>query len=74
MIIMITLIVLTIELSIVLYYAIVFLREAIIIARRVKELEGTVEQKMERLEGDLTIFGAKMARIIARGLGKIFKR
>lgn len=74
LIIAIALVILTIELSIVLYYTIVFLREAIVIARKVKELEGTVEQKMEKMEADLTIFGAKLARVIARGLGKFFKR
>lgn len=66
--------ILTIELTIVLYYIIIFLREAVIIARRVKTLEGSLEQKMEKLEGDLTLFGGKIARIIFRGFGNFFNK
>lgn len=72
-IITITLIILTIELSIVFYYAIIFFKNAVFISQRIKILEGDFEQKMENLENELTLFSAKLVKTIFQRLNKFLK-
>lgn len=72
-IITITLIILTIELSIVFYYAIIFFKNAFFISQRIKILEGDFEQKMENLEAELTLFSAKLVKTIFQRLNKFLK-
>jgi len=72
-IITITLIILTVELSIVFYYAIIFFKNAVFISQRIKILEGDFEQKMENLEAELTLFSAKLVKTIFQRLNKFLK-
>lgn len=67
------LVILTIELTIVMYFIMIFLNEAIALTRRVKTLEISLEEKMNKLEMGLTVLGAGMFKKVFRGLGKVFK-
>lgn len=69
----ILLFVLAVELSMVLYYAIIFLRNAIVIIKRVKALEGDLEEKLTMLENDLTLASGKIIKGIVKGIGKFLK-
>lgn len=69
-IIALTLVILTAELSVVLYYAIIFLRETATIARRAKILEGNLEEKIEKLENELTLFIVKMLKALFHRVNK----
>lgn len=72
-IIAVTLVILTVELSVVLCYAIIFLREMAIIARRVKILEGNLEEKIEKLESELTLFSVKIIKALFQRINKTKK-
>jgi hypothetical protein len=65
-----TLIVLTVELSVVLYYAVIFLREMAIVARKVKSLEGSMEKKIEKLESELTLLSVKIIKALFQRINK----
>ncbi len=67
------LVVLTIELTIVMYFIMIFLNEAIALTRRIKALEISLEEKMNKLETGLTILGVGMFKRMFRGFGKFFK-
>lgn len=69
----ILLFVLAVELSMVLYYAIIFLRNAIVIIKRVKALEGDLEEKLTMFENDLTLASGKIIKGIVKGAGKFLK-
>lgn len=71
-IIAVSLVILTIELSIVLCYIIIFLREAVQIARRIKVLEGKMEAKVEKLEDKLALLGAKAIKSLLQRVNKFF--
>lgn len=73
-IIAIVLTILAIELSIIFYYAVIFLRNAVFISERVKILEGSFEQKLEKLENELTSLSAKIIKAIIRRSGRFFKK
>lgn len=73
-IIAITLIVLTAELTIVLYFMIVLLREAIIIVRRIQQLEGGLEERLSKMEDDISLIGAKFVKVIFKLLNKFIKK
>lgn len=68
------LLILVVELSMVLYYAIIFMQNAIIIIKRVRVLEGDLEEKLKVLEDGLTLISSKMIKEIFRGVGKFFKK
>lgn len=68
------LLILVVELSMVLYYAIIFMQNAIIIIKRVRVLEGDLEEKLKALEDGLTLVSSKMIKEIFRGVGKFFKK
>lgn len=68
------LLIIAVELSMVLYYAIIFMQDAIIIIKRVKALEGDLEEKLSMLEEDLTIASAKIIKEIVRGISKFLKK
>jgi len=72
-IIAITLIILTVELSVVLYYAIIFLREMALIVRRARALEGNLEEKIEKLENELTLFSVKIIKALFKRINKTKK-
>lgn len=72
-IIAVVLIILTAELSIVLYYAVIFLREMAVIARRAKVLEGNLEEKIKKLESEMTLFGAKIIKALFHRVNKTKK-
>lgn len=72
-IIALTLIILTVELSVVLHYAIVFLREMALIARRARALEGNLEEKIEKLENELTLFSVKIIKALFKRINKTKK-
>ena len=67
------LVILTVELTIVMYFVMIFLNEAIALTRRVKALEISLEEKMDKLETGLTILGVGMFKKVFRGFGKFFK-
>lgn len=67
------LVILTVELSVVLYYAAIFLREMAIIAKRAKILEGNLEEKIEKLESELTLFSVKMIKALFQRVNKTKK-
>lgn len=67
------LVILTIELTIVMYFVMIFLNEAIALTRRVKALEVSLEEKMDKLETGLTILGASIFKKALRGFGNFFK-
>lgn len=73
-IIAIALIALTAELTIVLYYAIVLLREAIIVVRKIKKLEGGLEERLSKMEDEMSLLGAKFIKTIFRVINKIIKK
>lgn len=58
----------------VLYYAIIFLRNAVIVIKRVKAFEGSLEEKLTMLENDLTIASGKIVKEIIKGVSKFFKK
>jgi hypothetical protein len=68
-----TLIVLTIELSIVFVIAIIFLYNAMMIIRRVKAYESTIEKKMDKLEKETAIV-AMAVIIFLKGFNKYLKK
>lgn len=68
------LLILVVELSMVLYYAIIFMQNAIIIIKRVRVLEGDLEEKLKALEDGLTLVSSKMIKEIFRGIGKFLKK
>lgn len=68
------LLILAVELSMVLYYAIIFLQDAVIIIKRVKSLEGSLEEKLTVLENDLTIASGKIIKGIVKGVSKFLKK
>ncbi|MDP3057111.1 MAG: hypothetical protein Q8N37_01135 [bacterium] len=68
------LLILAVELSMVLYYAIIFLQDAVIIIKRVKSLEGSLEEKLTVLENDLTLTSGKIIKGIVKGVGKFLKK
>lgn len=68
------LLILAVELSMVLYYAIIFMRNAVTIIKRVKALEGSLEEKLTMLENDLTIVSGKIIKGIVKGAGKFLKK
>lgn len=67
------LVILTIELTIVMYFIMIFLNEAIALTRRIKALEISLEEKMEKLETGLTLLGVGVFKKLFGGFGKIFK-
>jgi hypothetical protein len=68
------LLILAVELSMVLYYAILFMQDAIIIIKRVKELEGDFEQKLAMLESELNSVSGKIIKGIVKSAGKFLKK
>jgi len=66
-------VVLTIELTIVLYFVMIFLNEAIALTRRVKALEISLEEKMEKLESGLSLLGIGIFKKSLKGFGRLFK-
>lgn len=64
------LLIVAVELSMVLYYAIVFLQNAIIIVKRVKDFEGSMEKKLTILENNLALVGGKLIKGIVKSVGK----
>lgn len=68
------LLILAVELSMVLYYAIIFMQDAIIIIKRVKELEGSMEEKLTALESDLTLVSGKIIKGIVKSASKFIKK
>ncbi len=72
--IVILLLILVVELSMVLYYAIIFMQNAIIIIKRVRALEGDLEEKLNALEESLTIASAKIIKQIVKNAGRFFKK
>ena len=68
------LLILVVELSVVLYYAIIFLQDAIIIIKRVKALEGSMEEKLTILEKDLTLVSGKIIKGIVKGASKFLNK
>ncbi len=58
----------------VLYYAIIFLQNAVIIIKRVKDFEGSLEEKLTKLENDLTLASGKIIKGIVKGAGKFLKK
>lgn len=70
----ILLLVLAVELSIVLYYAIIFMQNAVIVIKRVKTLEGGLEEKLTILENELTAASGKIIKGIIKSAGKFFKK
>lgn len=68
------LLILAVELSMVLYYAIIFMQEAIIIIKRVKTLEGNLEEKLSMLESELTLVSGKIIKGVIKGAGKFLKK
>lgn len=68
------LLILVMELSIVLYYAVIFMQNAIIIIKRVKALEGSLEEKLATLESDLTLMSAKIIKGIVKSAGNFLKK
>lgn len=73
-IIAIALIVLTAELTMVLYYTLVLLREAIIVVRKIKKLEGGLEERLSKVEDEMSLLGAKFLKTIFRVINKIIKK
>jgi len=70
----ILLLILAVELSLVLYYAIIFMRNAITIIKRVKTLEGNFEEKLAMLESELTAISGKIIKAIVKSAGKFLKK
>lgn len=68
------LLILAVELSMVLYYAIIFLQDAVIIIKRVKFLEGSLEEKLTVIENDLTLASGKIIKKIIKGVSKFLKK
>jgi len=68
------LLILAVELSMIFYYAIIFLQEAIIIIKKVKALEGSFEEKLTLLENDLTLASGKIIKQIIKGISKFLKK
>lgn len=64
------LLILAVELSMVLYYAIIFMQDAIIIIKRVKEFEGNLEEKLIALEDELNLVSGKIIKGIIKSAGK----
>ncbi len=68
------LLILAVELSMVLYYVIIFMQDAIIIIKRVKALEGNLEEKLAMLEEGLTFASGKIIKEIVKGVGRFLKK
>lgn len=73
-IIAIALVVLTAELTIVLYYVMILLRESIIVVRKIKELEGDLEERLNKMEDEMSLLGAKFVRTLFRLINKFIKK
>ncbi len=73
-IIAIALIILTAELTLVLYYIIILLREAIVVVRKIKQLEGGLEERLSKMEEEVSLLGAKFVKIIFKLLNKFIKK
>ncbi len=73
-IISIALIVLTAELTVVLYYAIVLLRESIILVRKIKKLEGGLEEKLDKMEDEISLLSAKFVKTVFKFINKFIKK
>ncbi len=73
-IIAIALIVLTAELTIVLYYIMILLKEAIIVVRKIKELEGGLEDRLNKMEDEMSLLGAKFIKTLFRLINKFIKK
>lgn len=70
----ILLLILAVELSMVLYYAIIFMQDAIIVMKRVKDLELSFEEKLAMLEEELTVMSGKIVKGIVRNASKFLKK
>ncbi|MBU3924392.1 hypothetical protein KKB43_03535 [Patescibacteria group bacterium] len=68
------LLILAVELSMIFYYAIIFLQDAVIIIKRVKALEGSLEEKLTMLENSLTLASGKIIKKIIKGISKFLKK
>lgn len=68
------LLILAVELSMVLYYVIIFMQDAIVIIKRVKAFEGNLEEKLAMLEEGLTFAGGKIIKEIVKGVGRFLKK
>lgn len=66
--------ILAVELSMIFYYAIVFLQDAVVIIKRVKALEGSFEEKLAMLEKDLTFASGKIIKEVIKGVSKFLKK
>lgn len=73
-IISIALVVLTAELTVVLYYTIVLLRESIILVRKIKKLEGGLEEKLDKMEDEISLLSAKFVKMIFKFINKFIKK
>lgn len=73
-IIAVCLVVLTIEITIVLYFMMIFLNEAIALIRKVKALEGSFEVKLEKLEMGLALLSAGIMKKFIKGINKFLKK
>lgn len=70
----ILLLVLVIELSVVLYYAIIIMQDAVVIVKRVRALECSMEEKLATLENDLTIASGKIIKGVVKSASKFLKK
>lgn len=73
-IIAIALIILTAELTIVLYYAIILLREMIIVVRKIKKMEGNLEERLGKMEDEMSLLGAKFVKTIFKVINKFTRK
>lgn len=73
-IIAIALVILTIELTIVLYYAIILLRETIVIIKKIQKLEGGLAERFNVLENEVSLLGAKFIKVIFKLINKMIKK
>lgn len=69
-----TLVILTIEISIVLYYVMTFLAEAIAFMRKMRAMQGNFESKIAELEAGLSLISGKLIRSFIKGLSSYFKK
>lgn len=68
------LLILAVELSMIFYYTIIFLRNAVAIIERIKALECSMEEKLEIFESELTRASGKMIKKIVKGIGKFLNK
>lgn len=72
--ILILLFILAIELTIVLFYAIIFMQNAVVVIKRVKTLEGDLEVKLAALESELNAISGKIIKGVIKSAGKFLKK